>query len=76
MFVLTEISISSLQSAEFTLNGYRELFCTRDTGRVGGIAIYDKHLLLLSKVSVDFANAESLAVNVSRPVFSVFVTRL
>lgn len=73
VFVLTEISISSSQGNQFVLNGYNELFHTRERSRGGGIAIYVKEKWLSTSLNVSFSHAESLAISISQSGFSLYL---
>lgn len=64
VFVLTEISISSDLTDQFTLAGFNGHFRTRPNGRGGGIAVFVKHSWLTSDLNVAYSSAECLALRV------------
>lgn len=73
VFVLTEIGVTSFQTNQFSLNGYKAFFHTRDNKRGGGIAFYVKKRWLLSASSISFQHAETKAVKKFHPDFSLFI---
>lgn len=73
IFVITEITVTSLQCNQFVLDGYKEFFCTRDNSRGGGIAVYIQNKWLPSSYSVSFQHAESIGIKLLHSDFSLFL---
>ncbi|CAN7999157.1 unnamed protein product, partial [Ixodes pacificus] len=71
VFVLTEISISSVATDQFSLPGYIGKFYTRCSGHGGGIAVFVNEKWSITNISLYFNHAECVALSLGNAATSV-----
>ncbi|CAN7985024.1 unnamed protein product [Ixodes hexagonus] len=76
VFILTEISISAVDTDQFSLPEYAATFYTRCSGHGGGIAVFVNKKWSVSQTPLKFSHAECVALSLGNATTSIYLLAL